>query len=407
MMRPLTRFIATVFVGIALIVAAQVAPSRAASFDQWVQDFWPTAKKAGVSRGTYDAAFQGVTPDHDVLEKARSQPEFNTPTWQYVVTRVSEKRINAGREMLARHRALLDNIEARYGVDRHIVVAVWGMESTYGDALTDPKIVKSVVQSLATLAYGDKKRAKFGRQQLVAALRILERGDISIAGMTGSWAGAMGHTQFIPTTYEAYAVDFDGDGRRDIWNSIPDALGSTANYLRKAGWVSGVTWGYEVALPAGFSGKLMKDGKSRKIGDWKKLGVERASGKAFPRAAENAALIAPAQMDGPAFLMLKNHFVIKRYNNSMAYALAIGHLADRLAGGGDFVQSWPNGERPLTQAEIEELQRHLVEAGFYAGEIDGKLGPASRDAIRAYQQGRGLTADGFGGMQLLMTLRSG
>jgi membrane-bound lytic murein transglycosylase B len=399
--------IATVFFGFALIGATFVAPAGAAGFDQWVHDFWPTAKAAGISRDTFDAAFQGVKLDPDVLAKANAQPEFNTPTWQYVVTRVSEARVNTGREMLVRHRALLDKIEARYGVDRHIVVAVWGMESTYGDALSDPTVVKSVVQSLATLAYADKKRAKFGRQQLVAALRILQRGDISVAGMTGSWAGAMGHTQFIPTTYEAFAVDFDGDGRRDIWNSIPDALASTANYLRKSGWVPGVTWGYEVALPAGFSGKLMKDGKTRKIGDWKQLGVERASGKAFPRAAESAVLIAPAKMEGPVFLMLKNHFVIKRYNNSVAYALAVGHLADRLNGAGDFVKSWPNGERPLTQAEVEELQRRLVEGGFYDGEIDGKLGPASRDAIRAYQHGRGLTADGFGGVQLLQTLRSG
>jgi len=384
------------------------SPARAdAGFDKWVQGFWPTAKAAGISRATYDTAFQGVTLDRDVLAKAQAQPEFNTPTWQYVVTRVSEKRVNTGREMLARYRSLLDKIEARYGVDRHIVVAVWGMESTYGDALDDPTVIKNVVQSLATLAYADKKRAKFGRQQLVAALRILQRGDISVEGMTGSWAGAMGHTQFIPTTYEAYAVDFDGDGRRDIWNSIPDALGSTANYLRKSGWVSGATWGYEVALPAGFGGKLLKDVKSRQIADWKQLGVERASGKGFPRAAENAVLVAPAKMEGPAFLMLKNHFVIKRYNNSTAYALAVGHLADRLAGAGDFVQTWPNGERSLTEAEVEELQRHLAQAGFYDGEIDGKLGPASRDAIRAYQQGRGLTADGFGGVQLLQTLRSG
>ena len=336
-MRPVTRLIATLFFGFAVIGATLVAPAHADGFDQWVHDFWPTAKKAGVSRDTYDAAFRGVRLDPEVLAKASTQPEFNTPTWQYVVTRVSEKRVNAGREMLVRYRPLLDKIEARYGVDRHIVVAVWGMESTYGDALADPTVVKNVVQSLATLAYAGKKRAKFGRQQLVAALRILQRGDISIDGMTGSWAGAMGHTQFIPTTYEAYAVDFDGDGRRDIWNSIPDALASTANYLRKAGWVSGSTWGYEVALPAGIGGKLMKDGKSRKVGDWKELGVERASGKAFPRAAESAALIAPAKMEGPAFLMLKNHFVIKRYNNSTAYALAVGHLADRLQGAGEFV----------------------------------------------------------------------
>ncbi len=407
-MRPFFRLFATIFLGFALIGGPLAGASRAdAGFDKWVQSFGATAKTAGISRATYDAAFQGVTLDPEVLEKARTQPEFNTPMWQYVVTRVSEKRVEAGREMLQRYKPVLDKIEARYGVDRNIVVAIWGMESTYGEILQDPTIVKNVVRSLATLAYADKSRAKFGRQQLVAALKILQRGDISVAGLTGSWAGAMGHTQFIPTTYEAYAVDFDGDGRRDVWNSPADALASTANYLRKSGWVTGAAWGYEVALPAGFNSKLARDGKSRAISEWTRLGVARVAGRAFPRPGDKAVLVTPAGGDGPAFLMLRNHYVIKRYNNSTAYALAVGHLADRLMGGGEFVRSWPNGERPLTQAELEEIQRHLAKAGYYDGEIDGKLGPASRDAIRAYQNGRGMTADGFGGLRLLETLRSG
>ena len=407
-MRPFVRLFATILVGFALAGFALVSSSRAdQGFDRWVQNFWPTAKAAGISRAIYDAAFQGVTPDPEVLEKAHYQPEFVMPLWQYVVTRVSEKRVNAGRDMLQRYKPLLDPIESRYGVDRNIVVAIWGMESTYGEILSDPTVVKSVVRSLATLAYADPPRAKFGRQQLVAALKILQHGDISVAGLTGSWAGAMGHTQFIPTTYEAYAVDFDGDGRRDMWNSPTDALASTANYLKKAGWISGATWGYEVSLPTGFNYQLAKDGKTRKLSEWMRLGVARVEGKPFPRQGDNAALVAPAGADGPAFLMLKNHFVIKRYNNSTAYALAVGHLADRLRGGGDFVHPWPNGERTLTQAELEELQRHLAEAGYYDGEIDGKLGPASRDAIRAYQMRQGMTADGFGGLRLLETLRSG
>lgn len=405
-MRPQIRF-AAIAVALILVVGALAQTARADQrFDRWVEDFWPTAKAAGVSRQVYEAAFRGVTPDPEVLEKARTQPEFNTPTWQYVVTRVSEKRVLMGRDIIQRYKPLLDQIEGRYGVDRHIVVAIWGMESTYGDILADTTVVKGIVRSLATLAYADKKRAKFGRQQLVAALKILQRGDIGLAGLTGSWAGAMGHTQFIPTTYEAYAVDFDGDGRRDIWNSIADALASTANYLRKSGWVGGSTWGYEVALPRGFDYSLAKDGKSRSIASWKQLGAERVAGRDFPRGADKAVLVAPAGENGPAFLMLRNHFVIKRYNNSTAYALAVGHLADRLMGAGDFVQAWPNGERPLTQAEAEELQRHLADAGFYDGEIDGKLGPASRDAIRAFQARRGMAADGFGGVQLLQTLRA-
>ncbi len=407
-MRPLFRLIATVFVGFVLIGATLITSARAdAGFDRWVKDFWPTAKSAGVSRTVYDAAFRGVTPDPTVLEKARFQPEFSTPLWDYVEGRVSEKRIGSGREALVRYRSLLDKIESRYGVDRHILVAIWGMESYYGEVLSDPKIVKGVIRSLATLAYADRRRGKFGRQQLVAALKILQRGDISVEGMTGSWAGAMGHTQFIPTTYEAYAVDFDGDGRRDLWNSEADAIGSAANYLSKAGWVAGTTWGYEVALPQDFNYRLAEDENSRPLSEWAKLGVARVHGEGFPRPGDKAVLIAPAGASGPAFLMLRNHFVIKRYNNATAYSLAVGHLADRLRGGGGFAHAWPNGERPLTADESVELQKHLARAGYYEGEIDGKIGPASRAAIRAFQSGRGLIADGFAGLQLLTTLRSG
>ncbi len=407
MMRPLVRLIA-IFLAVALAGAMPAAPARAdAGFDRWVRDFWPAAKSAGVSRGVFDAAFAGVTPDPEVLEKAHTQPEFVQPLWQYVEKRVSDKRIAAGRDMLVRYRSLLDKIESRYGVDRSIIVAIWGMESFYGEVLSDPKIVKGVVRSLATLAYGDRARARFARQQLIAALRILQRGDISVAGMTGSWAGAMGHTQFIPTTYEAYAVDFDGDGRRDLWNSPADALASAANYLHKAGWVSGTTWGYEVSLPAKFNYRLTGDQKARPVSEWKKLGIVRAHGGDFPRPGDAGVLLAPAGASGPAFLMLRNHFVIKRYNNSTAYSLAVGHLADRLRGGGAFVRPWPGDERMLTASESAEVQQHLARAGYYDGVIDGKLGPASRAAIRAFQNGRGLAADGFPSLQLLQALRSG
>jgi peptidoglycan lytic transglycosylase B len=407
-MRPIARLIATALLGVAFAGFALVGSGRADSgFDQWVQGFWPTAKAAGISRGIYDAAFRGVTPDPEVLDKAQHQPEFATPIWDYVTKRVSEKRVQMGLDMLQRYRSLLDRVENRYGVDRYTLVAVWGMESYYGQILDDPKIVKNVVRSLATLAYADPSHARFGRQQLVAALKILQHGDISVQGLTGSWAGAMGHTQFIPTTYQAYAVDFDGDGKRDIWNSPADALGSAANYLHKAGWQAGKTWGYEVMLPTKFDYRLAADGKSRPLSEWTRLGVVRARGGPFPRLSDNAVLITPAGSNGPAFLMLRNHYVLKRYNNSTAYALAVGHLADRLMGGGDFVRPWPQAERPLTEEEAIELQRHLAEAGYYNGEIDGKIGPESRKAIRAYQSEQGLVADGFPGLQLLETLRSG
>jgi membrane-bound lytic murein transglycosylase B len=402
-MRKLLYLIATVLIGFTLTGSGRADPG----FDRWVRDFWPTAHSAGVSRAVYDAAFKGVSPDPDVLEKARYQPEFVTPIWEYVAKRVSEKRIATGREMLVKYGTLLGSIEQTYGVDRHILVSIWGLESSYGEVLDDPKIVKGVVRSLATLAYADPRRRRFGRQQLIAALKILQRGDISVAGLTGSWAGAMGHTQFIPTTYEAYAVDFDGDGRRDIWNSPADALGSAANYLHRSGWVTGKTWGYEVVLPRTFNYGLAGDGTPRTLAQWSELGVQRAHGRAFPRPGDKAELIAPAGAGGPAFLMLRNHFVIKRYNNSTAYSLAVGHLADRLRGGGELAKPWPVDERPLTAQESAELQRYLAAAGFYEGAIDGKIGPLSRAAIRAYQSRAGMVADGFAGLQLLETLRSG
>ncbi len=402
-MRRLFHLIATLFIGIGLSSGGWADPG----FDRWVRDFWPTAQSEGVSRAVYDEAFRGLTPDPEVLQKASHQPEFVTPLWDYVATRVSEKRIARGREMVSRHARLLESIERTYGVDRHMLVSIWGMESYYGEVLGDPKIVRNVVRSLATLAYADPRRGRFGRQQLVAALKILQRGDISVARMTGSWAGAMGHTQFIPTTYEAYAVDFDGDGRRDIWNSEADALGSAANYLSRMGWESGRTWGYEVTLPQRFDYHLAEDGQSRTLAEWTRLGVDRAHGAAFPRAGDEAELIAPAGAGGPAFLLLRNHFVIKRYNNSTAYSIAVGHLADRLRGAGELARPWPVNERPLTAQESVELQQHLAKAGFYDGTIDGKIGPRSRAAIRAYQSRAGMVADGFAGLQLLQTLRSG
>jgi membrane-bound lytic murein transglycosylase B len=378
-----------------------------AGFNRWVQDFWPAAQAEGISRGVYDAAFAGVTPDPDVLEKASAQPEFVTPIWDYVERRVSDTRIETGREMLSRYAELLGRIEATYDVDRHILVAIWGMESSYGDALDDTKIIKRVVRSLATLAYADPRRGRFGRQQLIAALKILQRGDVSVAGLTGSWAGAMGHTQFIPTTYDAYAVDFDGDGRRDLWNSEADALASAANYLRVSGWVSGKTWGYEVVLPQGFDYQLADTEAEMALSQWHALGVRRVRGEGYPRPEDNAVLLAPAGANGPAFLMLRNHYIIKRYNNATSYALAVGHLADRLRGGERFAQAWPESDRPLSRDESAELQQHLARYGFYDGAIDGEIGPRSKAAIRAYQMRVGMVADGFAGVRLLETLRSG
>ena len=376
-------------------------------FDRWVQEFWPTARAAGISSATYRAAFVGLTPDPSINRKAARQPEFVTPIWEYLASAASERRIENGREKLIEWKGWLDRIEVKYGVSRYVVVAIWGMESSYGAVLDNPKIVKNVIRSLATLAYAGGKRKKFGRRQLIAALKILERGDVTPRRMTGSWAGAMGHTQFIPTTYNAYAVDFDGDGRRNIWSSIPDALGSTAAYLKKSGWVSGKTWGYEVDLPRGFDYAHADRREKRTIEDWQHLGVQRVNGRAFPRPSDEAYLLMPAGARGPAFLMLKNFRVIKRYNNADAYALGVGHLADRLMGGGPLVSRWPREEKPLTKSQVRELQALLNRLGYGTGGIDGKIGPKTLAAIRGYQRRRGDPADGYANTRLLNGLKGG
>ena len=379
--------------------------AQAATPQQWVKSFWPTAKAAGISYATYQAALGNFTPDPEVLKKASNQAEFNQKIWLYLHNAVSERRIVTGRALLGQYGPLLTKIERTYGVDRHVVVAIWGMESTYGDVLNNPAIVKSTIRSLATLAYQGGSRAKFGQSQLIAALKIVQQGDISVQRMTGSWAGAMGHTQFIPTTYAAYAVDFDGDGKRDIWNNIGDALASTANYLKKSGWQSGATWGYEVVAPKGFNYKLA--GSERSLASWQKLGLKRPGGKPFPRPGESARLFAPAGAGGPAFLLIKNFKVIKRYNNADAYALAVGHLSDRLRGGEAFSVDWPDADLRLSDSQLMQVQQLLAQRGLYDGDIDGNIGSGSRAAIMSYQETVGIEADGQVSQKLLEMLQSG
>ena len=373
-----------------------------AGFERWVASFRATATKSGISGATYDRAFAGVTePDPEVLEKARNQAEFKAPPWDYFDNRIQDKSISTGREMARKYKPWLDKIEARSGVDRNILLAIWSMESNYGEILKDKKVMRNVVRSLATLAYADKRRAKFARTQLIAALKILQRGDIDESHLTGSWAGAMGHTQFIPTSYQAYAVDIDGDGRRDIWTSIPDALATAANLLRKNGWQSGKTWGYEVALPAG---KKFPNG-SMSLSKWQSLGVARASGKPFRNGSDSAELKVPDGRGGPAFLATKNFRVLKAYNNSDKYALAVGILADEIAGYGGLVNDWNRPFTKLSFEEKQELQERLTTLGYYDGKIDGRIGEGSKAAIRAFQAKAGLTQDGHPSKEVLMSLR--
>ncbi len=391
--------------GAMVVAAAILVPSHesnAKSASEWVRAFWPTAKAAGISRATYQRALGNFTPDPDVLKKASSQAEFNMKIWNYMDQMVSDERISEGRAILGRDRGLLDRIEARYGVDKELVVAIWGMESHYGTVFDRPSLVKNTIRSLATLAQSDGRLAKYGRQQLIAALKIVQRGDVTPEAMTGSWAGAMGHTQFIPTTFEAYGVDFDGDGRRNIWTSEADALASAANYLKASGWRAGETWGYEVVVPKGVG-----TSGERTLASWSKRGVRRVGGQPFPRPGDKATLYRPAGTNGPSFLILRNFRVIKRYNNSNSYALAVGHLSDRLHGSGPFVQAWPLHEKPLSQAEREKLQLLLTMLGHYSGDIDGDIGSGSREAIRQYQRSVGLTPDGVESRALLQRLERG
>ena len=395
------------FAGLMLIAILVMPSPAAADFNQWVREFWPTARANGISEQTFNRAFANVAPDPSVIKAASHQAEFVKPIWEYLDSAVSDKRVANGRRMKAQHSRVLDAVEAKYGVDRHVLLAIWGMESSYGAVLDNPRIVKPVIRSLATLAYQGGRRSRFGREQLIAALKILERGDITPERMTGSWAGAMGHTQFIPTTFNAYAVDFDGDGRRDIWSNVADALGSTAHYLRRSGWEPGKTWGYEVVLPEGFNYALADRKTRRSLAEWSKFGIKRTRNRDFPRLDDQAMLIVPAGANGPAFSMLKNFNAILRYNNATSYAIGVGHLADRIRGGSGFAQSWPRGDTPLTRTQRRELQQVLTSRGFSLGDIDGKIGPKTQAAIRAFQKSQGLIPDGYASLMLLQRLQSG
>lgn len=373
-----------------------------AGFRQWVASFRATAVASGVSGSVYDQAFKGINDaDPVVLEKARTQPEFTAPAWDYFDNRVHDQSVAVGQQMARKWKPWLDRIEARYGVDRYILLAIWSMESNYGETLKRDDIMRNVVRSLATLGYADPKRAKFARTQLIAALKILQTGDIDESHLSGSWAGAMGHTQFIPTSYLSYAVDMDGNGKRDIWNSIPDALATAANLLRKNGWQAGKTWGYEVSLP---DGKKLPGG-SKSLSQWQALGVTRANGKPFNNGADKATLKLPGGSGGPAFLMITNFSVIKRYNNADKYALAVGLLADEIAGYGGLVQDWKRPFTKLSFEERQELQKRLSEHGFYDGKFDGKIGDGSKTAIMAFQAKAGLTQDGYPSKEVLKWLR--
>jgi lytic murein transglycosylase len=383
------------------LMTAQAIRAAAANFRNCLAGLWPLAERRGVSRAVFEANVAGLTPDLRIMDLLDAQPEFTKSFWDYLDLLVNEDRIQNGRAILAQHRATFDAVEKAYGVDRHFIAAIWGVESNYGTQIGE----RSVIRSTATLACVGRRQDYF-REEFLSALEILARGDVKADHLKGSWAGAFGPTQFMPTSFKRYAVDFDGDGRRDVVDSVPDVIASTANNLKKDGWVAGQTWGYEVVVPEGFNFMLADRSRVMSVREWERLGIRRAGGKAFPRADDRAYLLVPAGAQGPGFLMLQNFRVIMKYNPAEAYALAIGHLADRLRGGEPFVQAWPRQERVLTRAERYELQQHLAARGYDVGEPDGRLAGKTRNALRQFQSSVGHVPDGFASAAILERLRS-
>ncbi|WP_244472761.1 lytic murein transglycosylase [Methylobacterium sp. Leaf89] len=369
------------------------AQSRFAAF---IAALRPEAEARGVSARTFSAAFAGMSgPDPDILARTRKQGEFGRPVWDYLVGAVSPGRIARGQAHAKRLASVLARIEARYGVPRWIVLAFWGVESDFGASGGSVP----TIWALATLAEA-RFRGTLFRDELLAALTILERGDVTPEHMKGSWAGAMGQVQFLPSSFLAHAVDFDGDGHRDIWGSEADALASIAAYLKTLGWNPAFSWGYAVTLPAGFDLARYRGG----LADFARRGVRRTDGQALPDAG-TASLFLPGGLRGPVFLITDNFEVVRAYNTSDSYALAVGHLADRLAGGPVLAAPWPVRDARLDKAGLQALQAGLTERGLYAGEADGRAGPKLREAVRQYQIAEGLPADGYATPRLLEHLR--
>ncbi|WP_298954326.1 lytic murein transglycosylase [uncultured Methylobacterium sp.] len=389
-------------------VRAETPPApEPPAFETCLKDLAALAVQRGVAPGLVAARIEGLSPDPEVLAASRNQAEFEKPVWASVDSATKPSRVETGRAKLAQWAPDLAAIETEYGVDRHVLVAIWGIESGYGSVLDDPARVRPVLRSLATLACGGDGRAGLWRDEWVAALQLLERGDVTAERMTGSWAGAMGHTQFMPTTVLRHAVDRDGDGRRDIWGSVPDALASAANFLVGLGWRRGEGWGGEVLLPDGFDYRLADETTERSVAAWRDLGVRPVDAAAFADPGATARLLVPTGAAGPAFLLRPNFSVILRYNAALPYGLAVALLSDRLRGGPDLARPWPRGDRMLTGDERRELQATLAARGFPVGTVDGRIGPRTRAAIRSYQAGAGLVPDGYAEARLLDRLRAG
>ncbi|MBD3848899.1 lytic murein transglycosylase [Bosea sp. SSUT16] len=374
--------------------SAQASPASA-SFDIFLQRLWPQAQARGISRTTFDLAFRGVTPDASIVALTKKQSEFSAPIWSYLNNAVGGGRVQRGQAVAAENAAVLAQVEARYGVPKEVVLGVWGMETNFGSF----KGSKDVIRSLATLA-AIRYRGDFFRDELLTALELIQKGYVERDELRGSWAGAMGHTQFMPSSYMKYAVDWTGNGHADIWNSSSDAIASTANYLKSYGWVPGLPWGMEVSLPDGFDHRLDK----ASFAAFRSAGVRRADGRALPSSGEGR-LFYPAGHTGPVLLLTANFDVIKKYNSSDAYALAVGHLGDRIMGRAAIQADWPLKAARLDMAGTKDLQRRLKALGLYDHDADGRIGTGTREAVRRYQISVGEIADGYPTPALLTRMR--
>ncbi len=376
-------------------------PQSGERFEVWRAGFTERAAAAGHDRALIARTLAGVEPDLSILELDRNQPEFVRPIWGYLDSAVSDSRQANGRARQAQEDALLQALETRWGVPAETITAVWGLESAYGAVIGD----RDVVRSLATLAWDGRRRTFFERE-LMAVLQILAAGDAVRSDLIGGWAGAMGQTQFMPSTYVAYAVDYDEDGRKNVWADRGDALGSAAFYLARHGWRAGEPWGVEVVVPAGFNYALA-DGRRNSVAGWTRLGLRRADGRSWTPEQQGlrARVLAPAGAGGPKFFTFANYDVIKRYNNSTSYALAVGLLSDALSGRSGVAASWPRDEQPLTRTEVKEMQRRLTALGYATQGVDGRVGPNTRKALRAWQADQGLPADAFPTQRVLERIR--
>lgn len=400
------RFTGLIFALVLASLSGYPASAAAASpsdFDQWLALFRAEALASGIGEETIAGALENLTPDPRVLDSNAEQPEFNRPIWKYLDSALVPVRIQEGRKRLDINGTLFDQIELAYGVDRHVIAAIWAMETNFGRFMGK----FNVVRSLATLGHTGR-RADYGRRQLMAALRIIERGDVAAAQMVGSWAGGMGQTQFVPTSYLAYAVDHDRDGRRDLWHSLPDVLASTAHYLVLAGWQKGQLWGQEVRLPADFDYGLANPENSKTVSEWRDLGIQSTDTSPFDPQTLNiqSVLALPAGHQGPAFLLFDNFRAILRYNNSTSYALAVSKIGDALRGQPGIIQAWPRGNRPLASSERREIQERLNTLGYAIEIVDGIIGAKTRAAVRAFQHDHGLAADGYPTYTILEKLRA-